>query len=70
MSKKGQRTTLAERVEIAEKVSAGQSSQEIAEALGRPLATIRKWRQRYKREGRTGLSSQMVTCLKFYAQLE
>ena len=59
MMKKGQSTTLAERVEIAEKVSAGQSSQEIADVLGRPLATIRKWRQRYKREGRTGLSSQM-----------
>jgi transposase len=59
MSQKGQKTTLEERVEIAELVSAGQSSQEIAEALGRPLATIRKWRQRYQREGRTGLSSQM-----------
>lgn len=59
MSNKGQKTTLEERVEIAELVSAGQSSQEIANALGRPLATIRKWRQRYQREGRTGLSSQM-----------
>jgi transposase len=59
MSQKGQTTTLEERVTIAERVGAGQSSREIAEALGRPLATIRKWRQRYRREGRTGLSSQM-----------
>lgn len=59
MGQKGQKTTLEERVEIAELVSAGQSSQEIADALGRALATIRKWRQRYRREGRTGLSSQM-----------
>jgi transposase-like protein len=59
MSNKGQITTLAERVTIAERVNAGQSSREIAEALKRPLPTIRKWRQKYLREGRAGLSSQM-----------
>lgn len=59
MSQKGQTTTLEERVTIAERVMAGQSSREIAEALGRPLATVRKWRQRYRKKGRTGLYSQM-----------
>ena len=59
MSQRGRTTTLEERVTIAERVRAGQSSREIAEGLGRPLATVRKWRQRYQREGRTGLSSQM-----------
>jgi len=59
MSHIGQTTTLEERVTIAERVRAGQSSREIAEALGRPLSTIKKWRQRYLREGRVGLSSQM-----------
>ena len=59
MSQKGQTTTLEERVTIAERATAGQSSREIAEALGRPLATVRKWRQRYRQGGRTGLSSQM-----------
>jgi transposase len=59
MSYKGQTTTLAERVTIAERVEAGQGSREIAEELRRPLPTIRKWRQRYLREGRAGLSSQM-----------
>jgi transposase len=59
MRHKGQTTTLEERVNIAERVRAGQSSREIAEALGRPLATVRKWRQRYQREGRKGLTSQM-----------
>jgi transposase len=59
MSNKGQTTTLAERVTIAERVEAGQSSCEIAEELKRPLPTIRKWRQKYLREGRAGLSSQM-----------
>jgi len=59
MSHKGQTTTLEERVTIAERVEAGQSSREIAEELGRPLPTIRKWRQRYLRAGRAGLISQM-----------
>jgi len=60
MSHKGQTTTLEERVTIAERVDAGRSNREIAEELRRPLPTIRKWRQRYLREGRAGLSSQMV----------
>ncbi|MCK6585056.1 MAG: helix-turn-helix domain-containing protein [Anaerolineales bacterium] len=59
MSNKGQTTTLAERVTIAERVEVGQSSREIAEELRRPLSTIRKWRQKYLREGRAGLFSQM-----------
>ncbi|MFC1879421.1 helix-turn-helix domain-containing protein [Chloroflexota bacterium] len=59
MNHKGQTTTLEERVTIADRVLAGQSSREIAEELGRPLSTVRKWRQRYNREGRSGLSSQM-----------
>lgn len=59
MSQKGQPTTLEERIEIAERASAGESSRGIAEALGRPLSTVRKWRQRYNREGRAGLSSKM-----------
>ena len=58
MRHKGQTTTLEERVTIAERVQAGQSSREIAEVLERPLPTVRKWRQRYLREGRAGLSSQ------------
>ena len=59
MRYKGQTTTLEERVRIAEQVDAGQSSREIAVELERSLATVRKWRQRYRRKGRAGLSSQM-----------
>jgi transposase len=59
MSHKGQVTTLEERVIIAERVEAGKSSREIADELGRPAATIRKWRQRYLQNGRAGLPSQM-----------
>jgi transposase len=59
MSKKGQTTTLEERVLIAERACAGMSSRAIAAELGRPLGTVRKWRQRHNRKGRAGLSSQM-----------
>lgn len=59
MSQTGRTTTLEERVMIAKRVEAGQSSLEIAVELGRPLSTVRKWRQKYLREGRAGLSSQM-----------
>ncbi|MBN1450594.1 MAG: helix-turn-helix domain containing protein [Anaerolineales bacterium] len=59
MSNKGQTTTWVERVTIAEQVRAGQSSREIATEMGRSVATVRKWRQKYLREGRAGLSSQI-----------
>lgn len=59
MNQKGQTTTLAERIEIAERSQAGQSNREIAREMGRPLATVRKWRRRFQREGRAGLSSHM-----------
>ena len=59
MHKSGRTTTWEERLAIAAGVEAGQSSREIAQALGRPLATVRKWRQRYLRAGHAGLVSQM-----------
>jgi hypothetical protein len=59
MSIKGQVTSFAERVEIGRHWEAGQSDREIALALQRPLATVRKWRRRNQHEGRPGLSSQM-----------
>jgi transposase len=59
MSIKGQVTSFAERVEIGRRSEAGEGDREIATALARPIATVRKWRRRYQREGRAGLSSQM-----------
>jgi len=59
MSLKRQKTTLEERVTISEQAQAGRSSREIAEAMGCAVATVRKWRQRYRRAGRAGLSSVM-----------
>jgi len=59
MNNRGQTTTWEERLTIAQRVDAGQSNREIAQALGRPVATVRKWRQRYLRGGRAGLVSHM-----------
>lgn len=59
MGQKGQTTTYEERVQIAERAQGGQSSRTIAEALGCAVATVRKWRQRYRKEGRSGLSRPM-----------
>jgi hypothetical protein len=59
MSIKGQTTCIAERVEIGERWKAGQTDAQIAQAMQRPRATIRKWRRRYQRLGRQGLSSQL-----------
>jgi len=59
MSIKGRPTSLAERVEIGERWKAGQTDRQIALAMQRPMATIRKWRRRNQHQGRIGLSSQM-----------
>ena len=59
MRRKGQTTTLEERIEIGERWEAGQTDPEIAEAIGCSVWVVRKWRRRYQREGRSGLGSRM-----------
>jgi len=59
MVKRGQKTSLEERIEIGERWESGQTDRQIATAMGRPLATVRKWRRKYQREGRSGLASRM-----------
>lgn len=59
MAPRGQKTTLEERIEIGERWEAGQTDPEIAAAMERPLWTVRKWRRKYQREGRSGLASRM-----------
>lgn len=59
MAPKGRTTTLAERVEIGERWEAGQKDPQIAAAMGLPVSTVRKWRRKYKQEGRDGLASRM-----------
>jgi transposase len=59
MAPRGRTTTLAERVEIGERWEAGQKDPEIAKTMGLRVSTVRKWRRKYKKAGRTGLTSRM-----------
>jgi transposase len=56
---RGQTTSFQERLEIGERTAAGQSKSDIAQALGCSIYTVRKWRRRYLKDGRDGLSSEM-----------
>src|SRR6266568_6059032 len=59
MIRRGQTTTLQERLNISERAAAGQSDPEIAAALGCSVWTVRKWRRRGQHQGRIGLNSHM-----------
>ena len=59
MAQRGRRTTLKERVEIGERWEASQTDPEIATAMGISVWTVRKWRRKYQRDGRSGLGSRM-----------
>ena len=59
MVQRGRATTLEERIEIGERWQAGETDPEIARALGRSVWTVRKWRRKYQRKGRSGL----ISCL-------
>ncbi len=59
MIRRGQTTTLQERLEISERAAAGQSDPAIAAALGCSVWTVRNWRRRGQHQGRTGLRSRM-----------
>ena len=59
MGRQGQTTSLAERIEIGERWEAGQKDPEIAVVMNLPVWTVRKWRRKYQKEGRSGLGSRM-----------
>lgn len=59
MRQKGRTTTLEERIAIGERWAAGQTDPEIAAAMGFSVWTVRKWRRKYQRAGRTGLAPRM-----------
>jgi len=59
MAQRGRKTTLEERLEIGKRAEAGQTDPEIAVAMGLSVWTVRKWRRKYQREGRSGLVSRM-----------
>lgn len=48
MGQRGVRTTLEERIEIAQRAQAGETDPAIAAAMGRSVWTVRKWRRRYQ----------------------
>ena len=52
-------TTLQQRAEIVERAQRGETDAQIAAALQLSPQTVRKWRRRWQREGRSGLASHM-----------
>jgi hypothetical protein len=59
MAHRGRRTAIEERIEISERAAASQTDLEIAAATGWKVWTVRKWRRKAQREGRSGLVSQL-----------
>jgi len=52
-------TELVDRIRISELVAEGQDDQTIAKAVGWSVYTVRKWRYRYRDQGRVGLKTKM-----------
>jgi hypothetical protein len=59
MNRRGQRTTLQERLEIAERAAAGETDSSIAVALACSRWTARKWRRISQRQGKGSLPSRL-----------
>jgi hypothetical protein len=59
MAHRGRGTAIEERIEISERAAANQTDLEIAAATGWKVWTVRKWRRKAQREGRSGLASQL-----------
>lgn len=61
MPQRGQWTTLEERLEIWDRAKTHQNDPQFGRVIGRPRATVRKWRRRAQpqRQGRLGLVSQV-----------
>lgn len=56
---RGRKSSLEERIEIGERWQAGQTDRQIAQTMGFSVWTVRKWRRKYQRSGRVGLSLPM-----------
>jgi len=59
MLQQGQTITFQQRLEIAELAAAGQTDPQIAGLVNCSFYTVRKWRRRFEKGGRTALSSHM-----------
>ena len=57
MPRRGEQTTLQERMLIRDLAAADYADSEIAQQLGRPVATVRKWRRIAQRQVRPDLAS-------------
>ena len=53
------KTEVADRIRINELVAAGQNDPTIAQAVAWSQWTVRKWRRRYRDQGRAGLQTKM-----------
>lgn len=59
MRRHGKATQLQERMEIVERSNTGASDATVATAVGWSQWTVRKWRRKGQRQGRSGLASRM-----------
>lgn len=59
MGQKGKPTSLEERIEIGERWETGQNDPEIAKTMELSVWVVRKWRRKFQRDGRVGMSSKM-----------
>lgn len=59
MVRRGRKTSLEERLEMGERGQAGQTDAQIAQAMDFSIWTVRKWRRKYQRTGRAGLTSAL-----------
>jgi transposase len=56
MARRTECTSLEERIAIAEQAAAGKTDRQIASERGLSVWTVRKWRRKAQKEGRSGLT--------------
>src|SRR6266699_1719253 len=59
MHQRGQKTTFQIRLQISEQAASGLNDSQIASALDCSVWTVRKWRRRSQKRGRSSLTSRM-----------
>ena len=59
MHQRGQKTTFQIRLQISEQAASGLNDSQIASALDCSVWTVRKWRRRSQKQGRSSLTSRM-----------
>ncbi len=59
MHQRGQKTTFQIRLQISEQAASGLNDSQIASALDCSVWTVRKWRRRSQKQGRSSFTSRM-----------